>query len=151
MICAIASSGEEVYLSSAEAQVLKQRMFLVLLSLFRQGYTDFYVNCNYGVPMWAAEMLCKMKMRFPIRVHIAAPHEQQCEHWLEHHRERYMAVHEKADTVTFVSKPDDSDSYRRADEYMAERSNLLLVYDTQNIDLYIVDYATDLDVQVQFI
>lgn len=151
MTCTIASSGEEIYLSETEIQILRQRLIMILLSLLRRGYTDFYVNCNYGVPLWTAEGICKLKKSFPIRLHIASPHEEQCTHWIEKHRERCLAIHENADTVEFVSYPDDPSSYRRADEYMVERSSLVLVYDTQDIGLYIVDYATDLGVCIQHI
>lgn len=151
MTCSIVSSGEEVYLTAEERQVLKQRISGLLLSLLSQGYTDFYLNCNYGVPLWTAELLCVFKKKFSLKLHIAAPHEEQCAHWKECHRKRYMAIHAQADSVTFVSSPHDSDCYLCADEYMADRSNLILVYDTQNIGLYIVDYAVDIGVQVQYI
>lgn len=148
MTCTIASSGEEVLLSGKEQQILKQRLAMLLLALYKQGYQDFYVNCNYGIPLWAAELICKMKEQLPIRLHIAAPHEEQCSHWLEAHRNRYMAVHEKADTVMFVSHPDVSDSSQQADEYMVERSNLVIVYETKGHTLYIEEYAADLGVPV---
>lgn len=149
MTCTIASSGEEVFLSETEKQILKQRIAMLLLHLHKQGYQDFYVNCNYGIPLWTAELICKMKGHFQIRLHIAAPHEEQCIHWIEAHRNRYMAIHEKADTVKFVSRPDDPDCYQSADEYMTECSNLVMFYGAQDDTLYIKEYATDLGIPVQ--
>lgn len=151
MTCSIVSSGEEIYLTAEESQILKQKISMLLLYLLSQGYTDFYLNCNYGVPLWTAELLCMFKKKFPLKLHIATPHEEQCAHWKESHRKRYMAIHEQADSVTFVSSTHDPDSYLCADEYMAEHSNLILVYDTRNIGLYMVDYAADIGVQVQYI
>lgn len=149
MICTIASSGEEVFLGENEQKILKQRIALILLYLQKQGYQDFFVNCNYGIPLWTAELICTLKEQLSIRLHIVAPHEEQCSHWFEAHRNRYMAVHEKADTIKFVSRPDEPDSYQSADEYMAERSELVLIYEAQASMLYIEEYANDLGVPVQ--
>lgn len=149
MICTIASSGEEVFLGENEQKILKQRIALILLYLQKQGYQDFFVNCNYGIPLWTAELICTLKEQLPIKLHIVAPHEEQCSHWFETHRNRYMAVHEKADTIKFVSHPDEPDSYQSADEYMAERSELVLIYEAQDSMLYIEEYANDLGVPVQ--
>lgn len=151
MTCTIVSSGEEVYLNETEKQIVKQRITMLLLHLLRQGYSDFYVNCNYGVPMWTAEILCNVRKHHALKLHIAAPHEEQCAHWIEQHRKIYMALHEQADTVTYVSSPDDPESYLCADEYMADRSDLILVYNTQDIELYILEYARDLNVRVKYI
>lgn len=151
MTCSIVSSGEEVYLTKEDRQMLKQKIAAILLYQLIQGYTDFYLNCNYGVPLWMAELLCMFKKYFPLKLYIAAPHEEQCTYWKESHRKRYMAIHEQADSVVFVSFPNDPESYLCADEYMAERSNLILAYDTQSIGLYMMDYASDLGIRVQYI
>lgn len=151
MICTIASSGEEVFLSNEGIQVLKQRILMDTIHLLKQGYADFYVNCNYGVPMWAAETLLSLKKEHPLKLHIAAPHEEQYAHWIEDHRKRYITIVEQSDDIYYVSKPYVPDSYQCADEYMVEHSDLLLVYETKDMDLYIAAYAKDMGVKIQFI
>ncbi len=142
--CGIASSGEEVFLSPVEQQILKQRLALIILHQHKWGCRDFYVNCNYGVPLWAAEIICKFKKYMHINLHISAPHEEQSSYWEEQHRDRYMRVHQMADTIAFVSFPHDPDSYQCADEFMVNKSTYLLMYGDPDSGTYVEEYAKDI-------
>ncbi len=149
--CGIASSGEEVFLNPKEQQILQQRLALIILHQHKWGCRDFYVNCNYGVPLWAAEIICKFKKYMHINLHISAPHEEQSTHWEECHRDRYMRVHQMADTIAFVSLPHNPDSYRCADEFMVENSTFLLMYGDPDAETYIEEYAKDIGKIVEHI
>lgn len=149
--CTIASSGEEVFLSPEEQQILKQRLALIILHQHSLGCDDFYVNCNYGVPLWAAELICRFKKHMHINLHISVPHEKQSRCWEEEHREQHLHVHRMADTIAIVSFPHDPDSDRRADEFMVENSTFLLMYGDPDAETYIEEYAKDIGKIVEHI
>lgn len=149
--CGIASSGEEVFLSPEERQILKQRLALIILHQHKWGCRDFYVTCNYGVPLWAAELICKFKKHMHINLHIAAPHEELSLYWMKQHRDRYMYVQQMADTIAFASFPYDPDSYRCADEFLVENSTFLLMFGDPDAETYVETYAKDIGKIVEHI
>lgn len=43
------------------------------------GITDFLCNCEYGLPLWAAEAIVNMRCLYknPTRIHLYIPYENQ--------------------------------------------------------------------------
>ncbi|MBQ8928734.1 MAG: DUF1273 family protein [Oscillospiraceae bacterium] len=142
MTAAVASCGEELFLNDTQAQIVQQRIALLLLALHKEGYTDFCVNASAGIPLWTARIVMRMKKRFPVRLHLVCPHEEQARRWTEGLRNEYYSVHAQADSVTFAAPPDDPESYHRADEAMLSRSTLLLFYDKQGYVQYALPQET---------
>lgn len=129
----------------------KQRILITILELYRQGYTDFYVNCERGVSLWAAEAVCLLKNTLKIELHIIVPFENQCEEWLESERDRYYKVHEAADSVTFACRQFQPDCYQIADSLMINHSDFLLVFGKKTLACYAVTLASQAGVPVQHI
>lgn len=102
---------------------LKEELRQMIWELYCEGYTDFYSNCEYGVPLWCAEIVIALKMYNDIRLHIAMPYEEQATKWGEDYRDRFFTVHEKADTVKILSTHYTKDCYDTADEYMKAMSD----------------------------
>ena len=128
----IASRAEEIFLSQKETQILKQRILFLLLNLYQQGYKHFYTNAAWGVPLWSAELLIQLKKIYPdIFLHLALPHPRQAEKWQVSMKKRYMKVKLFADTVRYISRPDDPESFQKADKFMIAQSDLLLFYGKQ--------------------
>lgn len=150
-MCAIASSGEELLESREEQQILRQRLAFLILHWHKWGYSDFYVNCSYGLPLWAAEIICQLKRHMDIRLHIVAPHEEQCAYWKEENRDRYMHVHEKADTIRFIGKPYQKDCNERADEFMVDHCGLVLLYSDEGTTAYIETCAESAGIGLVYI
>lgn len=139
MTASIASRAEEIFLSAIETKILQQRILLLLLNLHQQGYTDFYTNCAWGVPLWSAECVWLMKSRYPeISLHLAIPHKQQAQHWEYASKKRYLQITRLADTIHYISSPDDIQSFLKTDRFMMEHSDLLLYYGKQGF----LEYAT---------
>ena len=102
---------------------IKNELRDTIWKLFCEGYTEFYSNCEYGVSLWAAEIVIALKMYNDIKLHIVMPHEEQATQWPEEYRERFFTAHEKADTVTIRLNHYTEDCYEKAERYMRERAD----------------------------
>lgn len=129
----------------------KQRILITILERYRQGCTDFYVNCERGVSLWAAEAICLLKRTLKIGLHVIVPFENQCAEWLDSERDRYYAVHANASSVTFACRRFQPDCYQIADRFMLNKSDLLLVFGKKAPDCYAVTLAAKLGVSVQYV
>lgn len=132
MICTIISTGEELNLVCKNEKELpypeiKEKLRDKIWELYCRGYDRFWVNCEYGVPLWCAEIIVALRMYNDIELHIAMPYEEQSTNWVEEFRDRFFDLHAQADSVEIVSNQYDEDCYDLADEYMADNSELLLI------------------------
>ena len=152
MKAAIASGAEEIFLSDTEMQILRQRILFLLLHLYQQNYTEFYTNCAWGIPLWSAELISVMKKTYPdILLHLALPHEKQAEKWPFSMKKRYLHVQKSADTVSYLSAPDDRQTFQKADRFMIQNNDLLLFYGKQGFLNYARQYReTTIDTYAKF-
>lgn len=133
MNCAIISTGFESNIkcqneSERPYTDLKDVLRNKLWELFTEGYTDFYVNCEWGIPLWAAEVISALKMYNNIGLHIVVPYEEQSVRWSEDRRDRYYTVHAKADTVTFAERAYTDKSYEAADIEMIDGIDRVIIF-----------------------
>ncbi len=155
MVCTIASNRAELLWTRKNEHempytALKQIMLQILWHLYENGYTEFCVNCEYGIPLWTAELICAMKLYHPVKLHCILPSEEQSSYWPEAYRERYFAVQQLADTVVFAGNSPDEACRRAADRCMVQRSDLVLLFADRTDALYIADYAAQYGVTVRF-
>lgn len=155
MTCTIVSMGEELNLVSkndheAPYPEIKARLHEKIWELYCKGYDRFWVNCEYGVPMWCAEVIIALSLYNDIELNIAMPYEEQSTNWVEDHRERFFAAHAEADHVEIISPYCTEDCYERADEYMIDNSDLLLVVGRKRIGTHCLKYAANSSVGVEF-
>lgn len=148
MTCAIVSTGEELLFKCRNEHEppypeIKSRLRDKIWELYCKDFNSFYVNCEYGVPLWTAEIICAMKMYSDIRLNIVMPYEEQPVDWNEEYRDRYYKAHACADNVYMVGTHYSSDCYNEADRYMIDNSDILLVCGKFKGDLYSVKYAKE--------
>ena len=132
MTCTIISTGDKLTLpckneTEPPYPAMKAKLREKIWSLLCQGYDRFYLNCEYGVPLWSAEIITALQLYNDIELHIVMPHEEQATNWPEEQRDRFFRLHEQADSVHIISKRYADDCYEQAEAYMAERSDLLLI------------------------
>ena len=77
--------------------------------------------------MWAAEIVCSLRLQHEIRLHIITPYEEQAVNWCEEFRDRYFAVHEQANTVEIHSHHYYESCYEDADKIMVSRSDRTVI------------------------
>lgn len=85
MICTIISDGSELDRNCRNEKEkpypeIKGRLRETIWKLFCEGYTEFYVNCEYGIPLWTAEIITALKLYNDIVLNIVVPFEEQCHH-----------------------------------------------------------------------
>lgn len=151
MKCAIVSSGEELNLTQELQSLLRKKVARQLSGLYLLGYTDFYLNCNRGIPLWVAEMLCEDQENIPVRLHIIAPHEEQSNDWDESLRDIYFHVLSKANSVYYAGHPDDSDCLEYADRVLIAQSDLVVAYASESAQLYGTAYIKQYGLPVQLL
>lgn len=133
MTCTIISSGDEfrtLCWNESEKPFLTIRVKLleIIWNLYCKGYHSFYVNCDYGIPMWAAEFILNLKAGNPVELHIMTPYEEQTTTWPEELRNRYFAIHAKADSSTLTHTQYDPFCYQETDACMIDKSDMLLIF-----------------------
>ncbi len=119
---------------------IKTHLIQTLHSFIKQGITDFYVNCEFGIPLWAAEILTVLKQTHKITINIAIPFEEQSTKWAPNSRERYFKVHSLADDVTLIDYHLELNSYLKADIFMINNSQYLM-YIGNDMNSFICQYA----------
>ncbi len=50
--------------------MLRENLKIIIKKYASNGVTDFYTNCEYGIPLLCAEIICGMKKRRKIRLNI---------------------------------------------------------------------------------
>ena len=132
MICTIISDGSELDRNCRNEKEkpypeIKGRLRETIWKLFCEGYTGYYVNCEYGIPLWTAEIITALKLYNDIDLNIVVPFEEQCRDWCEENRDRYYALHEKADNVVFACREFEEGCYDIAAEMMIDESDLAVI------------------------
>ena len=155
MICAIISYGDEVqakYRNEAEEplRIMKRKVFELVQALYTQGYDSFYTNCEYGIPLWAAEAVALLKQFNPIELHIIMPFEEQAVHWSEDVRDRYFALHEKADSVELACTKYQEDCYSLAAQRMIEQCDAVVICGKEECIPDIEEYSKEQGVNVMY-
>jgi len=155
MTCTILSDGSELQLAcknEEERPVLeiKKKILGLLESLIYEGYEEFWVNCEYGIPLWTAELICAMKKDYDLKLHIAVPYEEQSTNWFEEQRDRYFSLHQKADSVKFVNTQFHSGCYQEAEQYMLMQSNVLCLLGTPQNHSHIIKIANKMKKAIYF-
>jgi len=114
---------------------LKRRLREQFMLLYEQGCRQFWVGGALGVDMWAGEILLRLKKQpeySDIQLHITLPFEGHDTAWEERsHRRMSSLIKHSTETVIVGQKETlPALNYRRRNEYMVDRAELLLaVYD----------------------
>ena len=155
MTCTILSSGDEF--RTLCQNEWEQPFFGIkvivqekIWELYQKGYERFYVNCDYGTPMWAAEFILSLKAGNQIELHIMTPYEEQTTDWTEELRNRYFAIHEKADSVTLANTKYDPFCYFDTDEKMIDQSDLLLIFGGEKGAPLAEEYAKKKNIPIEY-
>lgn len=154
MNCTIISDGSELKGGcrnehEKKCLIIKRQLQEVIWQLYCDGYDNFYVNCEYGIPLWSAEIISALKMYNIINLNLVIPYEEQSTDWDESVRDRYFNIHVIADTVTFACTKYESRCYKIADEIMIDECSLLVIFSEQNRKLYAEKYASERNVAIR--
>ncbi|MGN0618499.1 MAG: SLOG family protein [Ruminiclostridium sp.] len=141
MKCTITSDGSEKQILAKNYSSVKRKTKELITQLLEKGYNEFYINCEYGIPLIAGEIICQLKTNHSIKLHIVVPYEEQCSSWSKKARDKYYLIHQASDTVTFAEKRYTEECYKAADVIMADNSDYIAVFAEKNYVPYISEYA----------
>jgi len=118
------------------------------------GFVTFISGMAWGVDIWAAEIVLRLKAEgYPIHLIAAAPYDGFEHSWDDDWKHRYHAVMSAADYVKFVCPHYHRGCFQVRNEWMVDRSALLIAAytgepgGTKNT----VDYASRKGVQTVFV
>lgn len=156
MTCTIISNGAELQLACKNEneppyQNMKFELFQIISMLYARGYDTFYLNCEYGIPLWSAEIICSLKETHPVSLHIVVPYEEQTTNWTEEQRNRYYHIHAQADSVSLINTQYHPACYQEADSFMIGHSDLLYVFGKPEECLEAVNIARNAGVTIEFV
>lgn len=156
MICTIVSDGTEFipYCKNENNETyseIKKRLRKAVTELIINGYDTFYVNCEYGVPFWAAEIICDLKLYNKITLNIVMPYEEQASGWSDEISERFFKIHAEADRVFMVNPRYYDGVYETADKIMICQSDLLAVFGSKNAEIHAVNCAEKSGAAIKYI
>ena len=156
MICTILTDGSELRTACQNEEeqpilTVRSRLLTLLQTLTAQGYDEVWLNCEYGVSLWAAECLLKLRKILPVHVNIAVPYEEQSTNWTEEQRDRYYAIHEQSDSVVLLGTQFTDNCYALADRYMIDRSDLVVICGMQGSVPEAAEYADERSVRVVYV
>ncbi len=129
---------------------IKQKLLEIIWQAYCSGYTDFYTNCEFGIPLWSAEIICALKLYNKIYLHIVIPYEEQCLNWCEEWRNRYYDVHSKADSVIFVNKCYHENCHNDACKTMINHGDTVFVFGKQSNKSYAEKYAQSINTKIKY-
>ena len=155
MTCTIISTGEELNLICKNENEppyleIKAKLREKIWNLYCKGYDSFWLNCEYGVPLWCGEIITALAMYNDIELNIAMPYEEQSTNWVEEHRDRFFAVHADSDHVELISNQYTEDCYELADEYMIDESDLVVIVGNPDQNNSLRKYAESMGVKVEY-
>lgn len=153
MTCTIISDGQELKTKCRNEHeepllTVKRNLRETIWWLYCKGYNEFYVNCENGIPLWAAEIIVALKLYNKISLNIIVPFEEQCRDWSESDRDRYYDIHERADTVEFACTTYDGECYDLADKMMIDESDMVIIFGKAEKAEY---YARKIGIEVNMI
>lgn len=148
MVCTIVSDGTELVPyckneSDEPYSEIKKRLRKAVTELIMNGYNTFYVNCEYGVPLWAAEIICELRLYNKIKLNIVMPYEEQAAGWSDDISERFFDIHASADRVFMVNPKYYDGVYEAADKIMICQSDLVAVFGRKNVKIHAVSCAEE--------
>ena len=155
MTCTIISTGEELNLickneNEPPYPEIKAKLREKIWDLHCKGYDSFWLNCEYGVPLWCGEIITALAMYNDIELNIAMPYEEQSTNWVEEHRDRFFTVHADSDHVELISNQYTEDCYELADEHMIDESDLVVIVGSPDQNDSLRKYAESTGVKVEY-
>lgn len=91
-----------------------------------EKYSHFITGMAMGIDMIAAEMIIKLKKKHNITLEAAIPCEEQYRGWFKPYVDRYKAILEQCDKITYIKKHYTLDCMKKRNQYMVNSSDLVI-------------------------
>ena len=106
---------------------IKEMLFEKIEQAIADGFVHFVSGGALGVDTWAAEAVLKLKKRHSyVTLEVGVPCLEQEKSWQRKDKQRYRDVLKRADEVTVLQKNYTAGCMRRRNEYMVNKSSLVI-------------------------
>lgn len=113
----------------AQYPQIKGQLKVAIYNSYLQGIRKFYCGMAIGFDLLAAEAVLEMKGQLhDITLSAVVPYRNQSERFSPSARQKYDAVLGKADEVTILGEEYHTRCFLERNDYMVERSSLLIAY-----------------------
>lgn len=116
--------------------IIKKALNKQIVSLIDEGLEWVIVSGQWGIELWAAEVVLELKSTYPdLQLAVITPFLDQEEKWSEEKKVIYQSVTQQADYVNSVSKKqyDGGWQFREKNKFLLRNTDgILLVYDEEN-------------------
>ena len=108
---------------NAYLRALEEKITLVITVY---GITSFISGMAVGVDMDFAEMILKLRDRYPVTLECAIPCPNQTLKWSDKEKLRYNGILKRADKITIVEKRYTPECMLKRNRYMVDKSNVVI-------------------------
>ena len=117
-----------------EKQCCRMKLELLqrIMELRQQDVTQFFIACDYGIGLYAAEQINDLRKTDPdLMLFCKLPHEGQATKWAPYLRERYFKMLEDCTHIDCISLRAQPDAQLLAYQRIIDQSDLILtVFDS---------------------
>ena len=118
-----------------EKQCCRMKLELLqrIMELRQQNVTQFFVACDHGIGLYAAEQINELQKSDPdLMLFCTVPHEGQATKWAPYLRERYFRMLEDCTSIDCISLQARPDAQLLAYRRIIDRSDMVLtVFDSE--------------------
>ena len=124
------------------------------LAIIKYGTTSFISGMAIGVDLDFAEIVLKLRNKYPIKLECAIPCPNQTLKWNDKDRLRYESIINSADKVNLISDRYTSDCMLKRNRYMVDKSELIIAV-FNGIEhggtWYTINYARETNTTIELI
>ena len=114
---------------AAECHDMKMELAQQIMVLRQQGVTQFYVGCDYGVGLYAEEIINVLRDNDPeLLLFCVTPHEEQATKWTPQLRERYFDMLTKCTHLSAVGLHPQPDAQLEAYRTIIRQADIAGLY-----------------------
>lgn len=115
--------------TNPDYMLFEAKLRQVILNTISQGISVFYCGMCYGFDILAGELILEQKaLNKDVRLIAVVPFEEQAKNFSAMWRKRYYNLLKASDEVITLQPLYKSGCYERRNQYMANRSSLLICY-----------------------
>ena len=126
----------------------------IKLAITDYGVTNFISGMALGVDLDFAEIVLKLRDKYPITLECAIPDVNQTLKWNDKDKQRYTALLERADEKHYISGRNAADAMLTRNRYMVDKSDLVIAIFNGNErggTLYTINYAKKQNKRIEII
>ena len=106
---------------------LKERLRTTLEETYNNGYRHFICGMAIGCDIYFAEAVLDLRSKYSdLTLEAAVPCDSQSDKWNRKQKETYFSLLSACDIVTYVSHMYSPDCMMKRNQYMIDRSSLLI-------------------------